>query len=112
MALRRVLGGSLLCAIGLAGPVSAQDGHRIWREVHTATSDVHEGFIRWDLDETLESDILDGEDLRSGDDMDIRFSQITSIAHVHGLARVVLVNGDEAGCGWAMDRVSDSGRCT
>ncbi len=70
------------------------------------------GYVSWDLDEILEYDVLDGEDLRSGDDMDIRFSQITSIAHVDGLARVVLVNRNEAGCGWATDRVSDSGRCT
>ena len=60
MPLLRACGCSLLCAIGLAGPAWAQDGHRIWGEVYTTSGDVHEGFIRWDRNEGSWVDILDG----------------------------------------------------
>ena len=65
MAPFRVFGWSLLCtlglcALGLPGPVRAQDGDRIWGQVHTTSGDVHEGFIRWDRNEGSWVDILDG----------------------------------------------------
>ena len=60
MPLLRACACSLLCAIGLAGPVWAQDDHRIWGEVYTTSGDVHEGFIRWDRNEGSWVDILDG----------------------------------------------------
>ena len=60
MAQSRAFACSLLSAICLAGPVQAQDGHRIWGAVHTTSGDVHEGFIRWDRNEGSWVDILDG----------------------------------------------------
>jgi hypothetical protein len=60
MALSRAFACSWLLTIWLAGPVQAQDGHRIWGEVHTTSGDVHEGFIRWDRNEGSWVDILDG----------------------------------------------------
>ena len=56
----RAYGWSLLFALGLSGPVWAQDGDRIWGQVHTTSGDVHEGFIRWDRNEGSWVDILDG----------------------------------------------------
>ena len=53
------------------------------------------GYVSWDLDEILESDVLDGREMDGGDDLDIRFVEIASIARVPGGARVVLVSGDE-----------------
>ena len=60
MARFRTLGLSFLFALGLSGPVWAQDGDRIWGRVHTTSGDVHEGFIRWDRNEGSWVDILDG----------------------------------------------------
>ena len=60
MALLRAFACSLSCTICLAGSLQAQDGHRIWGEVHTTSGDVHEGFIRWDRNEGSWVDILDG----------------------------------------------------
>lgn len=65
MAHFRVIGWSslstlVLCALGLPGPVWAQDDDRIWGQVHTVSGDVHEGFIRWDRNEGSWVDILDG----------------------------------------------------
>ena len=53
------------------------------------------GYVSWDLDEILESDVLDGDEMDGGDDLEIRFSEIASIARVPGGARVVLVSGDD-----------------
>jgi len=50
----------LLCVLAFAGPLSGQDAHRIWGQVHTTAGDVHEGFIRWDRNEGSWVDILDG----------------------------------------------------
>ena len=60
MAYSRALGRSLLCLAALAGPLGAQDGDRIWGQIHTTSGDVYEGFIRWDRNEGSWVDILDG----------------------------------------------------
>ena len=52
------------------------------------------GYVSWDWDEILKSDVLDGEDMQGGDDREIRFDEIASIARVPGGARIVLVNGN------------------
>ena len=51
--------------------------------------------VSWDRDEILESDVLDGEEMKGGEDRQIRFDEIVSIARVPGGARVVLVDGEE-----------------
>ena len=53
------------------------------------------GYVSWDLDEILESDVLDGEEVGGGRDREIRFGEIASIARVEGGARIVLVDGDQ-----------------
>lgn len=60
MAQLRAIRWAFLCVMGLTLPVSAQDEHRIWGQVHTRSGDVHEGFIRWDRNEGSWVDILDG----------------------------------------------------
>jgi hypothetical protein len=51
---------ALLCALGLSGPVWAQDADRIWGRVYTKSGDVHEGFIRWDQNQASWVDVLGG----------------------------------------------------
>jgi hypothetical protein len=51
---------ALLCALGLSGPVWAQDADRIWGRVYTKSGDVHEGFIRWDQNQASWVDVLEG----------------------------------------------------
>ena len=68
---------------------------RLYGTVEVREGDRFTGYVSWDLDEILESDVLDGEEMEGGDDLNIRFDAITSIARVAGGARVVLVNGDE-----------------
>ena len=53
------------------------------------------GYVSWDLDEILESDVLDGEEMQGGRSREIRFGEIASIARVRRGARVVLVDGEE-----------------
>ena len=60
MAQLRAFGRSLLCVAVLASPALAQDGDRIWGQLHTTSGDVYEGFIRWDRNESSWVDILDG----------------------------------------------------
>ena len=60
MARFSAVGWSLLCALGLSGPASAQDADRIWGQVHSKSGEVHEGFIRWDRNESSWVDILHG----------------------------------------------------
>ena len=75
--------GARASASRLYGTVEDREGHRFT------------GYVSWDLDEILESDVLDGETMDGGDELNIRFSEIASIARVSGGARVVLTNGDE-----------------
>ena len=38
----------------------AQETDRIWGRVHTAAGEIREGFIRWDRNEGVWADLLDG----------------------------------------------------
>jgi hypothetical protein len=51
------------------------------------------GYVSWDRDEILESDVLNGEDVEGGDEREIRFDEIVSIERVSRGARIVLANG-------------------
>ena len=53
------------------------------------------GYVSWDRDGILTSDVLEGEEVDGGDERQIRFDEIASIARVPGGARIVLVNGVE-----------------
>ena len=78
----------------LYGTVEDRRGHRFT------------GYVSWDLDEILDSDVLDGEEMDGRDDREIPFSEIASIARIPRGARVVLFDGDE----WDLRGTRDVGR--
>ncbi len=79
-----------------AAPSGVSAGaHRLYGTVEDRWGSRFTGYVSWDLDEILDSDVLDGEEMDGGDDREIRFSEIASIARVPGGARVVLRDGDE-----------------
>ena len=51
------------------------------------------GYISWDLDEILESDMLDGDEIEGGDERSIAFGEIGSIERLRRGARVTLADG-------------------
>ncbi len=65
----------------LYGTVEDEEGRRF------------EGYVAWDLDEILESDVLDGEEMQGGRDHEIPFARIASIVKIRRGARVVLKDG-------------------
>lgn len=67
----------------LHGTVEDRDGNR------------YTGYISWDRDEILASDVLRGEEMEGGDERRIRFDEIVSIERVRRGARIVLINGVE-----------------
>ncbi len=52
------------------------------------------GYITWDSDESLESDVLDG-DSRDRRDLEIPFGEIRAIKRISGGARVTLASGEQ-----------------
>jgi hypothetical protein len=46
--------------LATANPLQGQESDRIWGRVTTVSGDVHEGFIRWDRNEVVWADVLDG----------------------------------------------------
>ncbi len=75
-------------------------GHRLYGTLEDVQGNRFTGYVSWDLDEIMESDVLDGEEREGGRNREIRFGEITSIERIEitrrgGLARVVLVDGDE-----------------
>ena len=69
--------------------------HRLYGTVEDVQGNRYTGYVSWDLDEILESDVLDGEEMKGGRNREIRFGEIASIARVRRGARVVLVDGEE-----------------
>ena len=74
--------------------------HRLYGTVEDVQGNRYTGYVSWDLDEIMESDVLDGEEMEGGRNREIRFGEIASIARIEGAtrraggARVVLVDGD------------------
>jgi len=79
------------------GPVPAAaarpEGTRLYGTVEDRWGDRHTGYISWDLDEILTTDILDGEE--NGRDREIPFGRISGIEKDLGRARVFLTDGTE-----------------
>ncbi len=69
--------------------------HRLYGTVEDVQGNRYTGYVSWDLDEILESDVLDGEEMQGGRNREIRFGEIASIARIRRGARVVLVDGEE-----------------
>ena len=70
-------------------------GHRLYGTVEDIQGNRYTGYVAWDLDEIMESDVLEGDEMEGGRSWEIQFREIASIARVEGGARVVLVDGDE-----------------
>ena len=78
-----------------AAPAGAQAASpRLYGTVEDVQSSRFTGYISWDLDEILESDVLNGDEMDGGDEHEIRFARISSIERIDGGARVVLADGD------------------
>jgi len=79
-----------------AAPSGARaSASRLYGTVEDREGNRFTGYVSWDLDEILASDVLDGETMDGGDELDIRFSEISSIARISGGARVVLTSDEE-----------------
>lgn len=70
-----------------------RSGRRLFGTVETRYGPSFTGFIAWDLDEALTSDVLDGESY--GSDREIPFEDIVAIEQRGNAARVRLTNGEE-----------------
>jgi hypothetical protein len=75
--------------------------HRLYGTLEDLQGNRYTGYVSWDLDEIMGSDVLDGEEREGGRNREIRFDEITSIARIEGATRrtdgvrVVLADGDE-----------------
>jgi hypothetical protein len=75
--------------------------HRLYGTVEDVQGIRYTGYVSWDLDEIMGSDVLDGEETEGGRNREIPFAEITSIARIEGATRrtdgvrVVLADGDE-----------------
>jgi hypothetical protein len=75
-------------------PASARsEGTRLYGTVEDRWGDRYTGYISWDLDEILTTDILDGEE--DGRDREIPFERISAIEKDLGRSRVFLTDGEE-----------------
>lgn len=66
---------------------------RIYGTVHDVDGGRFTGWISWDRDEILESDVLDGDEIGSRRDREIPFADIAAIERIAAGARVTLRNG-------------------
>ena len=75
-------------------PEAGEDGWRLFGTVTTWEGNQFRGFIRWDDDECLSTDILDGES--RDEDLEIPFSKIKAIERASSSSsRVELVSGQK-----------------
>lgn len=78
------------------GPVPSSavaSAPRLYGTVEDRWGTAYTGYISWDLDEILASDILDGES--GGRDREIEFGRIAAIERDFDGSRVTLTNGEE-----------------
>lgn len=68
-------------------------GTRLYGTVEDVYGDRHTGYISWDMDEILTTDILDGEE--NGRDREIPFGDIAAIQKEWGRSRVIFQDGRE-----------------
>jgi len=66
---------------------------RLFGTVEDTSGRTFTGYVSWDLDEIFESDVLDGEEMVSGAERDVRFADISAIERIEGGARVTLKAG-------------------
>ncbi len=77
-----------------APPGARPESSRLYGTVEDASGRTFSGYISWDLDEILQTDVLDGED-EDNDDHEIEFGDIRSIAQTEdATSRVTLTTGE------------------
>ena len=75
-------------------PDAALAARRLHGTVEDRSGNRFTGFLAWDQDEVLDSDVLDGEEMRRPNDREIRFERIRSLTRIPGGTRVELWAGD------------------
>lgn len=75
-------------------PDAAAGARRLHGTVEDRNGNRFTGFLAWDQDEVLESDVLDGEEMRRPNDREIRFERIRSLTRISEGTRVELRAGD------------------
>ena len=77
-----------------AVPAGARpESRRLYGTVEDLSGRRFTGYVSWDLDEILATDVLDGED-DDGDDHEIEFRDIRAIEKTEDGARVTMASGD------------------
>lgn len=76
-----------------APPAARARSRRLFGTVEDVRGRVFSGYVSWDLDEILESDVLDGDEMTGGDEREIRFGDISAIERIAGGSRVTLTSG-------------------
>ena len=90
-------------------PGARASGRRLYGTAEDRQGSRFTGYVAWDLDEILDSDVLNGEEIDSGKDRDIRFGEIASIQRISGGVRVVLRAGEEVDL-WGTNDVGSGNR--
>lgn len=74
-------------------PEAAPGARRLHGTVEDRGGNRFTGFLAWDQDEVLESDVLDGEEMRRPNDREIPFERIRSLTRIPEGTRVELRDG-------------------
>ncbi len=90
-------------------PDAVAGARRLHGTVEDRSGNRFTGFLAWDQDEVLESDVLDGEEMRRPNDREIRFERIRSLTRIPGGTRVELWAGEIMDLGGGND-VADGNR--
>ena len=90
-------------------PDAAPGARRLHGTVEDRSGNRFTGYLAWDQDEILDSDVLDGEEMRRPNDREIRFERIRSLTRIPGGTRVEFWAGDTLDLGGGND-VADGNR--
>ncbi len=90
-------------------PDAVAGARRLHGTVEDRSGNRFTGFLAWDQDEVLESDVLDGEEMRRPNDREVRFERIRSLTRIPGGTRVELWAGETMDLGGGND-VADGNR--
>ena len=90
-------------------PDAVPGARRLHGTVEDRSGNRFTGDLAWDQDEVLESDVLDGEEMRRPNDREIPFERIRSLTRIPGGTRVELWAGETLELGGGND-VADGNR--